>query len=213
MNGNGDSRTRSSPGWDRREAKWLLAALAVGLVAAPAGFVASDRIEQDNDFCNACHLSPGVPLHREIRSDFDAAPAATLAAAHARAGVDQAGAKREFRCIDCHGGTSLHGRLRVKALAARDAFWYGLGRFEEPTSMRHPLWDEDCGKCHARFDELEPQEWETPRFHQLAVHNAALGVACVECHQSHERGGDPELGFIAVAHARAQCARCHAEFE
>jgi hypothetical protein len=217
MGVDGDSNTRSS-GLETARGRargptWALVALAALLVAAPTGFVVSDRIEADNDFCTACHLSPGVPLHREIRRDFDAAPAESLAAAHARAGVDEDGAKREFRCIDCHGGTSLHGRLRVKAIAARDAFWYVIGRFEEPTSMRHPLWDEDCSKCHARFDESEPAEWETPRFHQLAVHNAELGVACVECHLSHEPGGDPELDFIAVAHTRAQCARCHAEFE
>jgi hypothetical protein len=188
-------------------------AAALLLAAAPAGFVASDRLEQRNEFCSSCHLEPGVPLHREIRSDFDAAVPASLAAAHARAGVEASGSQREFRCIDCHGGTSLVGRLRVKAVAARDAFWYVMGRFEEPRRMRAPLWDEDCAKCHPRFDESEPEEWESPRFHQLAVHNTELGVACVECHRSHEQGGDPEAWFVSAAHVRTQCARCHAEFE
>ncbi len=154
-----------------------------------------------------------MKLHRAIRSDFDAALPLSLAAAHARAGVPESGARREFRCIDCHGGTSLRGRLRVKAVSVRDAFWYGVGRFEEPQQMRSPLWDEDCAKCHERFDEAGPAEWESPRFHQLPVHNAELGVGCVECHQSHEAGGDPEAWFIAADHTRAQCARCHAEFE
>jgi nitrate/TMAO reductase-like tetraheme cytochrome c subunit len=191
-----------------------LALVLLGLgVAAPAGFVASDRLEQDNDFCTSCHLSPGVPLHRDLRRDFDADPARNLAGAHARAGVEAAGSQREFRCFDCHGGTSLHGRLRSKALAVRDGFWYVLGRFEEPTGMTAPLWDEDCVKCHAGFDESEPADWESPRFHQLPVHNAELGVACVECHQSHVSGGDADAHFIAADTVRSQCARCHAEFD
>jgi predicted CXXCH cytochrome family protein len=190
----------------------LALAVLVGALAAPGGFAVTDRLEQDNDFCNACHLAPGQPLHLDIRRDFDAAPPRSLAAAHAVAGADH----REdgaFRCIDCHGGASLPGRLRVKALAAKDAFWYAVGRFEEPTQMRWPLWDEDCTRCHPRFDEGEAAAWQTPRFHQLPVHNAELGVDCVECHRSHESDGDPEAFFVHAARMRAQCARCHAEFE
>ena len=63
-----------------------------------------------------------------------------------------------FRCIDCHGGTSPLGRVRVKALAAKDAFWYIVGHFEEPDGMRWPLWDEDCLKCHTVFDETALEE-------------------------------------------------------
>ena len=49
----------------------LLAALA-GLMMAPLGWWVTDRLEADNDFCNACHLEPGLPLHEQIRRDFDA---------------------------------------------------------------------------------------------------------------------------------------------
>ncbi len=207
----GQGRAPARSGRARRAGAWL--ALVGVCLAAPAGFVVSDRLEARNDFCSSCHLEPGVPLHQAIRRDFDAAAAASLAAAHARADVLDAGAPREFRCIDCHGGASLTGRLRVKLLAARDAFWYVVGHFEEPQEMRWPLWDEDCAKCHPDFDESEPAEWESPGFHQLAVHNAELGVACVECHRSHEADGDPAAHFIAASHVRSQCARCHAEFE
>jgi hypothetical protein len=79
--------------------------------------------------------------------------------------------------------------------------------------MRWPLWDEDCTKCHGRFDESEPEAWENPRFHQLSVHNVALGVDCVECHSSHAPGGDPVHHFLRATEVRKQCARCHSEFE
>ena len=194
-----------------RTGLWV-AAIASATIAAAAGWLVTDHLEQDDDFCNACHLSPGVPLHSDIRRDFQASTPASLAAAHAAAGSD-VHADGAFRCIDCHGGVSFVGRTRVKALAAKDAFWYVVGHFEEPTGMRWPLWDEDCGKCHASFDESNPEPWENPRFHQLGVHNVELGIDCVECHTSHAPEGDPKHQFLSAPAVRRQCARCHPEFE
>jgi len=171
----------------------------------------TDHYEQDNDFCNACHLDSGAALHLGVRRGFDVRPPATLSAAHGAA-RQPARADGAFRCIDCHGGHSLLGRARVKALAAKDAFWYVVGHFEEPEGMRWPLWDEDCSKCHPRFDESPAVAWQSPRFHQLPVHNAALGVACVSCHRVHEPGGNPDAFFLNAAWVRAQCARCHSQF-
>jgi nitrate/TMAO reductase-like tetraheme cytochrome c subunit len=196
----------------RRGVRVLAAAAAAGAVAASGGWVLTDRLEQENDFCNACHLSPGVALHRDVRRDFDAPTPASLAAAHAAAGND-ARDDGAFRCIDCHGGVSLAGRVRVKLLAAQDAFWWVVGSFEEPDGMRWPLWDEDCLQCHPRFDERAVESWETPRFHQLPVHNVDLGVDCVECHLSHEAGVRADAHFLHAVSVRTQCARCHPEFE
>ncbi|MFP8876801.1 MAG: hypothetical protein VCB99_07765 [Myxococcota bacterium] len=189
----------------------LGAALAAGLMA-PLGWWATDRLEADNDFCNACHLEPGLPLHEQIRRDFDAARPASLATVHALSPVED----REdsaFRCIDCHGGQGFGGRLRVKALAAKDAFWYVVGHFEEPTQMAWPLLDADCRQCHGRFDESDSPAWEAPRFHQRSVHNVDLGVDCVECHSVHELGGNSDAYFLRAQPLRSQCARCHAEYQ
>jgi hypothetical protein len=185
---------------------------AAAVAAASAGWITVDLLERDNDFCNACHLEPGLPLHIEIRRDFDQRPAASLAGLHAAAARD-GGQERDFRCIDCHGGTGPYGRLRVKVLAAKDAFWYVVGRFEEPDAMSWPIWDEDCGKCHMPFDTGHAEPWRTPRFHQLPVHNVELGVSCVECHRTHDRGGDPNAYFLRAPWVRTQCARCHSDFE
>lgn len=179
---------------------------------APTGWVVTDVLERDDDFCNACHLTPETPLHLEVRRDFDTTPPVSLAGAHGAATLERDGG-RALRCIDCHGGHGLVGRARVKALAARDAFWYVTGHFHEPEGMRWPLWDEDCTKCHAGFDESEPAAWQSPRFHQLPVHNVDLGVDCVECHLVHETGVAPDAHFLRASHVRTQCARCHDEFE
>jgi nitrate/TMAO reductase-like tetraheme cytochrome c subunit len=188
----------------------LTAGFALG--SAPIGWVVTDHLEQDNDFCVSCHLAPGVRLHAGVHRDVGAAVPVSLGSVHGASRVESRGEDPAFRCIDCHGGTSPLGRARVKALAAKDAFWYVLGHFEEPDGMRWPLWDEDCAKCHARFDEIAAAPWQSPRFHQLPVHNAALGVRCVECHSVHEIGGNPQAFFLHAGSVRAQCARCHSEY-
>jgi nitrate/TMAO reductase-like tetraheme cytochrome c subunit len=198
------------PGRARGLARVAVAVAVAGAASASAGWLVTDRLERDNDFCIACHLDAETPLHVEKHRDLTALPAATLSAAHGQARV----AGREdgaFRCIDCHGGTGALGRSRVKLLAAKDALWYGTGRFDEPDAMRWPLWDEDCRKCHARFEEAGAAAEE--RFHALAVHNRALGVACVACHLAHDPGGLPDHDFLHPVHVRAQCERCHPEFE
>jgi hypothetical protein len=188
----------------------LALAAGAGLALGVAGWTVTDRLEQDDDFCNACHLPDGATLHLENRRDYDARPPASLAAAHAAAG--RRGRAGAFRCIDCHGGTGWLGRARIKLLSARDAFWYAVGHFEEPDGMRFPLWDDDCLRCHASFPEREVGAWRDPAFHELAVHNVNLGMACVTCHRAHERGL-PEADFLEPGHVRARCAECHPEFE
>ena len=194
----------------RRWGRWVGLGLGAAAIAGPLGWVVTDRLEQDNDFCNACHLDAATPLHTEVRRAFDASPPGNLAALHASEPVE--GREDGFRCIDCHGGASLVGRARVKALAGKDAFWYVVGHFEEPEGMRWPLWDEDCRQCHARFDESPGAAWESTRFHQVPLHNVELGVGCVECHLVHVPGGNAEAHFIHAEPVRAQCARCHEEF-
>jgi len=42
----------------------LLVAAAIGLVLLPTSWWVTDRLEEDNDFCNACHLPNGTRLIR-----------------------------------------------------------------------------------------------------------------------------------------------------
>lgn len=193
-----------------------LGLLLAGVLGAPAGWLGTDYLERDNDFCNACHLEPGVALHVDIRRDFDARPAASLAGVHAQAMHPERGEGSPFRCIDCHGGVGWVGKARTKALAAKDGFWWVVGDFEEPTGMEWPLWDADCRQCHPDFREAEQSPEAAsgnPPFHALGVHNVELGVSCVECHLSHETGGEEDLYHLRPAHVREKCALCHAEFE
>jgi hypothetical protein len=104
----------------------------------------------------------------------------------------------------------------VKALAGKDALFYVLDRFDEPTAMHFPLWDADCAKCHTRFDASGRHgsaDAAAVPFHSLPVHNSNLGVACVECHVAHDVGVSAGTYFLNSDQLRTQCARCHSEFE
>jgi nitrate/TMAO reductase-like tetraheme cytochrome c subunit len=183
----------------------------LALLAAPTGWLVSDHLERNDAFCVSCHLRDGSPLHRGKREGFERRPAASLAAAHGVAGV-RGRSDPALRCIDCHGGTGLAGRARVKLLSAKDAFWYATGRFEEPERMRWPLWDEDCRKCHADLGEGGAAPGAAPAFHALAVHNAELGVDCVACHLAHDESALPDHHFLVPDVVRARCAECHPRF-
>jgi hypothetical protein len=209
-----DERDGGRRGRRSGNARWLAGLALLALLGGPGGWLVTDHLERDNDFCNACHLTPELPLHLEIRRGFDAEPPVSLASAHGGSVVDsRSGAEAAFRCIDCHGGTGLVGRARVKLLAALDGFWYATGRFDEPDHMAWPLHDADCAKCHAQFDATPSESWQTPRFHELAVHNVEMPVGCVECHRVHEPGADAGAHFLHADLVRGRCARCHMEFE
>ncbi len=178
----------------------LILATGLGVLGLPAAWAISDHLESDNAFCVSCHLAPGEPLHRAKLEAFLAAPPESLVAAH-RAARD------DFRCADCHAGTSLVGRARVKAVTVLDSLRYLSGRFGEPERMRHPLWDEDCAKCHERY---QPERDDA--YHAIAVHDADAPQACVDCHQAHPATRAPELDFIARERVLAICRTCHEEF-
>ena len=190
----------------------LIGMVVLGTVMAPTGWIVSDALERNNDFCTACHNADGTRLHSQIRHDFDGRPAHNLSALHAGAGAPKRAERSATRCIDCHGGVGLAGRAKIKALAARDALVWLTGNFSEPTEMKHPLGDADCRQCHASFVEQAPDFGAAP-FHSIAVHNVELGLDCVECHQAHEADGAAESYFLRPEHVRAQCARCHSEFQ
>lgn len=182
-----------------RRSLWI--ALVAAAALAPLGWVVSDHLESRNDFCTSCHLDATTPLHAELRRNFESAPAVNMASAHFA--HDQT-----FRCIDCHRGASFPNRVRVKLLAMRDTLMYLTGRFDEPTEMRHPLWNEDCTQCHRKYK----PERDTD-FHGIEVHNLPnFQLNCVQCHQSHPTGRSKELAWLAREPLVEQCRNCHEEF-
>ena len=98
------------------------------------------------------------------------------------------------------------GRVRMKAVAARDAALYLLGRFGEPEAMDHPLWDADCARCHASYTPARDDA-----FHAFAAHNAEFPTRCVECHTAHPEDGEPDQNFLSRGVVLPFCRNCHEE--
>ncbi|MCP4007356.1 MAG: hypothetical protein GY725_24505 [bacterium] len=182
--------------------KRLWQALLLGsVIAAPLGWLASEELESHDGFCVSCHLDAATVLHADKLADFESLRPVNLASVHRLADP-------QFRCITCHRGAGLGNRLRVKAVAARDALLFVLGRFGEPERMKQPLWDEDCVQCHPGYD---PEREDA--YHAIGVHNRAdFDVRCVECHLAHPKGGNEAFSFLIERPVNRACQLCHEEF-
>jgi hypothetical protein len=179
--------------------RYTIRLLVLAAVAPVLGWTISDRLESENWFCVSCHLDSGAPLHGEKFKEFTSEPVESLVAAHFAP-------SRDFRCIDCHRGTSWLGRVRVKAVAAGDAARYFLSSFGEPERMRYPLWDEDCVQCHASYESTSDDA-----YHAIASHDG-IDQACVDCHQAHPTSGNPDLQFLSREVVLPVCQNCHEEY-
>ncbi|MDP6981203.1 MAG: hypothetical protein QF570_21800 [Myxococcota bacterium] len=191
--------------------RWIVVAAACLLPAGVVAWGLSDRVEQDNDFCNSCHLSGETPLHIEVRNDFDRTIPVSLAGVHGRGWVEE----REdsaFRCIDCHAGSGVLERTRVKLLSARDGLRYIAAAFEEPHGMSFELSPPTCLACHPTFRRSAAPGWTVEAYHGLAAHDdAADAPRCVACHTVHETDGDAIAYYMARPRVDQQCRGCHVE--
>ena len=177
--------------------RFLGLAGVVALAVAAGTTVVVKHLDQDNRFCIACHL------HEPHYRGMVGRPAATLAAAHHAA----TGAGHPERCFTCHSGEGVSGWSAVTLLSAYDAARWVLGDRHEPVSMRLPIENAACLKCHARDVRGSKSDEETDRYHELANHRA-VRIPCVSCHVTH-RAGAARKNFLDDATVTARCRTCH----
>jgi nitrate/TMAO reductase-like tetraheme cytochrome c subunit len=171
--------------------------LLIGAVLAVAAVLFVKHQDQDNRFCVSCHL------HQEHFDRMTALHPNHLSAAHFRA----TGEGHPERCFTCHSGEGVVGWSQVTLLSAWDAARWVVGDRHEPTSMRLPLTNQACLKCHASEIRGTKNEEETSAFHQLANHRG-VRTRCVACHVVHARG-DRVRTYLDDAVVRRQCQGCH----
>jgi len=173
------------------------AAVASGVVGFAAGAAITDRLEQDNRFCIACHR-PEKPLHGKVYRSFDRVDGKllTLAGSH--------NVTAHVKCIDCHIGADRKDYLIIKAIAAWDTGRWLVGAYKDPETLRYPLGDRTCLKCH-------PDGGQNPQV-EKAFHNAPYHRdprnGCSDCHRSHLEA-PAETRFLQRAVVKPLCDECH----
>ncbi len=167
------------------------------MVGFAAGAAITDRLEQDNRFCIACHR-PEKPLHARVYGSFFPVDGAllTLAGAH--------NATAQVKCIDCHIGADRKDYLIVKAMAAWDSAKWVVGAYKEPETLRYLLGDRTCLKCHLDGGQ-NPKIAKS--FHNAPYHRDPRN-ACAACHRSHVEAR-VETRFLHPAVVKPLCDGCH----
>lgn len=192
--------TRKKPTKKRRGFQWPWRSLAIpaGLVLLLAvgslGFAATT--EEHDSFCASCHTQPESTFYSRSQSG---APV-DLATAHQAKAV---------KCIDCHSGRGVTGRLGAIMLGSRNALAFFTRTAQQPAPLTWPIRDNNCIKCHE--DTLTRQDFQN-HFHVFLFRWQAQdpqAAGCVDCHTAHTTTGSADTGFMTQDTVSPVCQRCH----
>jgi predicted CXXCH cytochrome family protein len=192
----------------------LIAAAIVVVVLTASGFAYAASQETHDPFCGSCHTQPESTFLQQTT-----APAVSLASYHA---------SQKTRCIDCHSGQGILGRVQAELLGARNAFLWNTGTAVQPAVQTVPIGDGNCLKCHQQVTQrgYAPQaqitvpgvragrgggEGGNNHWHEnLARWQATSATAgtCVSCHAGHSTSGNAQSGFMDQ-NVQAVCNACH----
>jgi nitrate/TMAO reductase-like tetraheme cytochrome c subunit len=198
----------------------ILAALLVLGVMAAVGGLSYAAIQESRDiFCSSCHTQPESTYF--ARST--AAQPADLASFHTG---------QKTRCIDCHSGQGLPGRLSAELLGAKNAFKWYTGTAVQPAVLTIPIDNPNCLKCHAAVTQQnyspkaqltapggrggEGERGRNNHWHTfLSRWQSTPGVpanagTCSSCHSGHLTDVNVNNGFMNDQNVRAGCDDCHA---
>jgi hypothetical protein len=173
-----------------------LAAAAVAILVGVSGFAFAASQEEHDTFCTSCHTQPESTYYQR---SIDAQPV-DLASAHKA---------KEVKCINCHSGPGLTGRLQAELLGARNALAWITHTATQPAPLTFPIRDANCLKCHR---EVTSQMGENNHFHGLLSRwQAADSKAgtCVSCHKAHTIDDNTRLVFLNKERTEAVCEACH----
>lgn len=197
--------------------KVLVGLLVLGAFLAAAGFGFAASQETHDPFCASCHTQPETTY---VGRSTGSQPV-DLASFHTG---------HETRCIDCHSGPGIAGRMRAELMGARNAAAWYTGTAAQPAPLTFPIADENCLKCHqevvfAGFTPQQPvtfldqmgrgeagEEGGPNHWHeQLAQWQGVSSDAgrCTSCHPGHTTDGSADTGFEDPQITRQVCEGCH----
>lgn len=177
--------------------KIILAGAGVAALLAVSGFTFAASRETHDSFCASCHTQPESTFYQRSITN----PPVDLASAHKA---------EQTRCIDCHSGIGVFGRMGAELLGAHNALAFYTRTAVQPAVLTKSIGDANCLKCHQDVTAQAPEI--NNHFHvflfrwQAADPNAAH---CVSCHGGHTTEGSADTRFMSDATVRPQCEACH----
>jgi predicted CXXCH cytochrome family protein len=172
------------------------AALAAVVLIAGGGFATAATLEEHDGFCASCHSQPESTFFQRTQ-----AAAVDLASKHQ--------ASWATRCIDCHAGPGVTGRVGAMTLGARDLAAWLTHTDQQPAQLTAAIGDANCLKCHT---DVPTKGAFNRHFHTFLARWQALdptAATCVSCHSAHSTDGDPGLTFLQQERTQQVCDNCH----
>src|SRR5512146_2330441 len=104
----------------------LIAAALVVVLLAGGGFAFAATQESNDAFCASCHTQPETTY---LQRSTGAQPP-DLASFHTG---------QNTRCIDCHSGPGIFGRMSAELMGARNALLWYTGKAVQPAVLNYPI--------------------------------------------------------------------------
>ena len=178
---------------------WFGIAAGIIFLLAAGGLGYAANKEESDAFCASCHTQPESTYYERSL----AGKPVDLASSH------HTGDSQNSKCIDCHSGSGMIGRIDAILLGSRNTFRFFTHSDTQPAPLTVSIGDENCTKCH---DDLNRQTDLSNHFHAyLARWQSAdpHAASCVDCHTSHTTGGDAAQGFLRASDTGPVCEGCH----
>jgi predicted CXXCH cytochrome family protein len=175
----------------------LMLVFIVPVVLFAGSFGVAAQQEENNAFCASCHTQPESTYYQRSLTSAAVDMASNHQTTHST------------KCIDCHSGNGLSGRLSAISMGAKNAFLFYTKTAIQPAPLTNPIDDGNCIKCHSST--LAETDFNH-HFHAFLVRWQTVDPTaskCVDCHSAHTIDGDPTQAFLNTQRAEAVCQRCH----
>ncbi len=184
---------------------YLMIAVVGGMFLGVGGFAFAAHQEENDSFCASCHTQPESTYYeRSLNAAVD------LATAHKQ---------KEVRCIDCHSGEGIQGRVTAEIMGAQNAFKWYSGTAVQPAPLLYTVDNSHCIKCHAEvLTENHDPSIKSKLFGPKGHYHTYLtqwkdtdqqSGNCVSCHYGHELGSTAKTTWVASNSIGKQCDSCH----
>ena len=192
----------------------LIGIVIIGVFVVAGGFVFAANQESNDPFCASCHTQPETTYFQRSTDG----QLVDMASYHTT---------KKTKCIDCHSGSGIFGRVQAELLGARNAFKYYTKTAVQPAVLTYPIKASNCLKCHQNVtsnsyspkqqisvpggirssEEARVGHWHVFLFRwQLSSSKAG---SCVNCHSGHSTSVNAQNGYLNDQNVEATCEGCH----